>query len=527
MSFRLLAVLSIASALGADAARAAAPDDVERFAVVIGHNVGEPGQQELSYAEDDAAKIHAVLRDFGAYPPEHIVLLRGNDANTVRRALIDVNDRIRARSSAPGVETSLLVYYSGHADGGALQLGGSRLPIVEFEKLVRGSPAGFRLLVVDACRSGTLTRVKGGRAAPPLVIEMVDRSPNEGVVFLTAASADEDAQESDELRGSFFTHYLVSGLLGAADANRDGQIVLDEAYRYAYEHTLRASSRTLAGTQHPTFRYEFKGRGDVVLTDLRGSLRRSALVFPKGRSYLVFHDDRHGRVVGEIGAADEARQLHLGPGRYFIRGRGSSFLLEGEISVKSGERRSVEDAGLERIEYARLVRKGRGPQSTHGPQAGLQVRTPLAGGAGPCLGGFVGWGLDLRHVSFLSRLGACRGERTGSLLRETADEFGVELRAALTWDLPAFSVELAVVTGGSLFRQSFSTAGLAPERWAGAVNVGAVAGIQREVAAGFYLQADAGVHTYFLRQQASRPEGKISFINASAIRTSLAAGRRW
>ena len=41
----------------------------------------------------------------------------------------------------------------------------------------------------------------------------------EGVVFLTSSSANEDAHESDTLKGSFFTHYLVSGMLGAADTD--------------------------------------------------------------------------------------------------------------------------------------------------------------------------------------------------------------------------------------------------------------------------------------------------------------------
>jgi hypothetical protein len=265
----------------------------------------------------------------------------------------------------------------------------------------------------------------------------------------------------------------------------------------------------------------------VVLTDLRGVLKGSALVFPAGRSYLVFQDDRQGRVIAEVAAGDDARQLHLRPGRYFVRGRGSSFLLEGDVTLKSGQRRPVEDRELERIEYARLVRKGRGPQRTQGPEAGLRLRTALAGGAGPCLGGFLGWGLDLKHVSLLSRLGACRGESHRNVVEERVEEFDLELRAALVWDLPLFSWELGVAGGGALFRQSFVTAGRAPRRWAGAGNVGAVAGLQRDLTGGFYLRADAAAQTYFLRQQDSTPERQTSLISAFALRTSLAAGRRW
>ncbi len=162
----------------------------------------------------------------------------------------------------------LLVYYSGHADAGALHLGGSRLELAELEQLVRGSAAAFRLLVLDSCRSGALTRVKGGTPIPPFDIQLNERVTGEGAVFLTSSSASEDSQESDELKGSFFTHALLSGLLGAADENGDGKVTLDEAYRHAYEATLRASSRTLAGTQHPTFQYDLRGTGDLVLASL-------------------------------------------------------------------------------------------------------------------------------------------------------------------------------------------------------------------------------------------------------------------
>ena len=36
-------------------------------------------------------------------------------------------------------------------------------------------------------------------------------------MLLTSSSADEDAQESDAIAGSYFSHHLVSGLRGSAD----------------------------------------------------------------------------------------------------------------------------------------------------------------------------------------------------------------------------------------------------------------------------------------------------------------------
>jgi len=77
----------------------------------------------------------------------------------------------------------------------------------ELEALVRGSSADIRILVVDSCRSGSVTRVKGGSPAPPIALSTVTELSGEGVIVLTASTAGEDVQESDQLAGSFFTYY--------------------------------------------------------------------------------------------------------------------------------------------------------------------------------------------------------------------------------------------------------------------------------------------------------------------------------
>src|SRR6185295_6802002 len=100
-----------------------------------------------------------------------------------------------------------------------------------------------------------------------------------------------------------------------------------------YDNTLRATSRTLAGTQHPSFHYELAGQGEVVLTTLAQG-ERAMIGFPAGKSYLVFRGGPDGAVVAEVGAHDRVRRLSVKPGRYFVRGRGPDFLLEGMLAVR-------------------------------------------------------------------------------------------------------------------------------------------------------------------------------------------------
>jgi hypothetical protein len=350
----MLGVLGVVLGL----ARGAAHAEVTRYAVIIGNDTGQGDEAELRYAESDADKVADVLGELGGFAAENVTMLRGKGADAARKALIAVNDRIRAESA----DTMLVVFYSGHADASGLHLGKTTLPHDELLKLVRGSPATIRLLVVDSCRSGALTRAKGGKAVAAFDLTVDERLAGEGAIFLSSSAADEDSQESDDIKGSFFTHYLVSGLLGSADGDGDGAVSVDEAYRYAYEQTLRASSKTAAGLQHPSFQYDVRGQGKIILTrPAAAAADRGEVTFPDGRTYMLLAGSAKGAVVAEVGDGAARRTINVRAGTYFVRGRGPDDLLEGTITVAAGKTLTVAEAGLARVAYARLVRKG-GPR---------------------------------------------------------------------------------------------------------------------------------------------------------------------
>jgi hypothetical protein len=519
---RGLAVLSVILLLASGRARA-----IERYAVIIGNNVGARDEVTLRYAETDAARVYDVLKDLGGFRPENMIFLRHEEASTARRALIAMNDRIRAAGGDSPSPAVLVVYYSGHADASALHLGSSLLELGELQQLVRGSSSAFRLLILDSCHSGALTRAKGGHSAPPIPIRLEEPLAGEGAVVLAASAADEDAQESDDIRSSFFTHYLVSGLVGAADADHDGKVTLEEAYHYAYESTLRASSRTLAGAQHPSFRYELHGQGGLVLTLVGADPRhRGLLDFPDGRAYLVMQEGADGAVVAEVGVNDRARRVDLPSGRYFVRGRGRDHLLEGTVTVAAGEQHTVRDGELRRLEYARLVRKGGTPlRLVHGPQLGYRLRTGITAGSSLCQGFFAGYAVELRHLSITPRVAYCRSSLQNDTLRADSDAYEVELALAHAFDIPYVSIEFGVAVGAALLHQSFVTAGSAPPRISGALQIGATGALTTDLPRGLYLFGLVAAETYFFRQ-ATRA-GTSTFGPSFAVATSFGLGRRW
>jgi hypothetical protein len=476
---------------------------VERYAVVIGNDVGARGDERLRYAQADAEKVAMALGDVGGFPPANVVVLRGSDAAAVRSTLIAVNDRVRSAATSPGTTTLLFVYYSGHADSQALHLGATALALPELVQLVRGSAATFRLLVLDACRSGALTRLKGGSVVAPFALDAGESAAfrGEGMAFLTASAADEDAQESDELRGSFFTHAFVSGLLGAADSDGDGQVVLEEAYRHTYDATLRNTSRTFAGAQHPTFQYDLRGQGDVVLSRMKQAAL-SVLHLPASLGFLVIAGGPDGAVVGEVEPNGVARALSLRPGKYFLRARGRDELYEGEVELAASESLAVDTSGFRRVAYARLVRKGaRDAGIAHGPELGISARTALPSADGPCVGPLLGYRAEWPALTVYARLTACRAGFDNGVLEATSRDLALTLYGMRAFDLDAVTLSLGVGTGLDVLHQSFDSAGRAPDRTALAPLVGVAASATLPLVGAWLLELDVWGETYFLSLQ--------------------------
>jgi len=476
---------------------------VVKVGLLIGNNRGAAGEVQLLYAHDDARKLAAVLSHHGGFRAEDLTVVLEGDAAEVRSALITINDRIRRLVQDGQREVVLFVYYSGHADSEALHLGDSQLPVAQLRKLVSGSAARFRVLVLDSCKSGNLTRVKGGRPVAPFQIDIRDELAGEGTVVITSSAFDEDAQESDRYRGSLFTHHFTSGLLGAADLTGDGQVSLTEVYRYAYEQTIKSTSRTWAGTQHPTYQYEIKGKGDIVLTRL--SLDRqdeASLIFERPGAFLLLRDDEDGPVAAEIVADGPGRRLVLEPGTYFIRERRRDELREGTIELKPGRRHHISDWNFERIAYARLVRKGAGVRTlAHGPMIGYRFRGEILSGMGWMHLATLAYPLHLPWLTIEPRLSAGRSTTGNFAVSSATTEVDLVVSATYSFDLSWLTLAAGLELGGAYLGQRFVTDGAAPDRDQFSFLFGGIASASIALHRWVHMQVTAEALSYLLFRQ--------------------------
>ena len=351
--------------------------DVQRWAILVGNNQGASGARPLYFAEGDARKLSEVLGDLGGVPEENQRLLLGQNRFDVLSSYGAVKDAIAAAKSQ-GHQTVLYFYYSGHADENELQLGRTGLAWTELRTMLDNSGADVRVGIVDACRSGAMTRQKGGTREPSFVFDLSESLDSKGTVILTSSAEDESSQESDEIGGSYFTHFLVSALSGMADEDGDGRVTLGETYRQVFHETVLRTATTRGGTQHPTYDWELSGTGDLVITELERV--SGSLVLSGGHpgTFAIFDEDRR-MFIAEVQVLGADRRLSLRPGRYIVQKRFPTYLSVARVQVGSGTPVRVEEGQFSALEYEEdsakgvvqaQIRKAKAPDLVLAPQVG-------------------------------------------------------------------------------------------------------------------------------------------------------------
>ena len=292
---RLIVLLLCITCLSAASTLYASEPAVRRFGLFVGANNGGQERVVLRYAASDAEAVASVLQRAGGLQPEDALLLQNPSREELLKSMKYINTRIMETRPEAG-RREFVFYYSGHSDEQGLMLGRERFEYKELREQLKGVNADVQIAILDSCSSGAFTRLKGGmRRSPFLFDESTDAA---GHAFLTSSSASEAAQESDDIGGSFFTHYLLIALSGAADTSLDSRVSLNEAYSFASAETLARTEYTLAGPQHPSYDINLTGTGDLVLTDLREGIER--ISFSESLEGRVMIRDTQGRLVLEM-----------------------------------------------------------------------------------------------------------------------------------------------------------------------------------------------------------------------------------
>jgi len=254
-----------------------------RWAVIIGIGAYDsPDIGSLRYTVPDADAMYQVLTGPGGFKKEQVILMtdrteRKPTIRNVRWALGTFLARSARKDDtvviffaghgAPevdqrGLERDGLAKYLAPSDADPEDLFSTALAMDDMQTILGRIEAERVVVFLDACYSGAA----GGRTfaskktrvtrLDDLFLERLTRS--KGRAIITASRASEVSLELPELGHGIFTYYLVEGLKGAADGNRDGIVSLQELYEYL-DQQVTQKARAVGGNQHPVMKGELEG----------------------------------------------------------------------------------------------------------------------------------------------------------------------------------------------------------------------------------------------------------------------------
>ncbi len=152
--------------------------------------------------------------------------------------LADDNDRI-------------VFFFSGHGYSGGICASDTILGYQDIRHALSKVKCKNKFLFVDACRSGSLRKNDNRKG--------VEHSETKSILFL-ASRNNENSIERRDMTNGFFTEYLVKGLKGNADANRDRKITTKELYDFVSSRVAIQSN----GLQHPVMWGNFNDSTIVI-----------------------------------------------------------------------------------------------------------------------------------------------------------------------------------------------------------------------------------------------------------------------
>lgn len=227
-------------------------NEVKIWAVVVGV-ARYTHMPVLKYTDDDAYQIFAFLKspEGGALPDDQIRVLI--DENATKENIVKTMRQLFLKADANDV---ILFYYSGHGYSGSflpVDFDGyyNQLKHTSVKSILEESKAKHKLVLADACHSGSLMALKSAPHAALKKYYAAFENTKGGTALLMSSKGEEFSLEDKGLRQGIFSHFLIRGLKGEADADRNQIVTIKELYDFVFDkvrdYTRNIQSPTLTG----------------------------------------------------------------------------------------------------------------------------------------------------------------------------------------------------------------------------------------------------------------------------------------
>ena len=234
----------------------------EVYVLLVGVSNYVNHREPLQYPDNDALNLFAFLRspEGGAIPSKNIINLV--DKVATRRNILD---SLNAMLSRVTKKDMVIFYFSGHGIKGAflpIDYDGTYEKVVyhhEIYSALQQSNAQFKMCIADACHAGSMQEQKGFLGSSQTDFYQNSQSVQSDFAMLLSSTSSENSAEADRLQQSVFSYYLIKGLEGLADTNRDKRISIQELFNYVGDNVRKFTENR----QSPTLTGQFD-RGKII-----------------------------------------------------------------------------------------------------------------------------------------------------------------------------------------------------------------------------------------------------------------------
>lgn len=286
----LLAVFFVVSSQSQVNAQDAGSPIADKWAVVIG--IGEfadPNTPKLKYAAKDAQDFYNYLVDpkRGRFAKDHVRLLLNKDATKVN-ILDALGDQFLPFAAMP--DDLVVIYLSTHGSPAGADIRGVNYVVAHDTELRRLYATGINLpdllktikdrvhtkrilLCLDTCYSGAGAS-DSGKGLMRTNIDGPEIAQGIGSLVIASSSPDQRSWESDALRNSYFTKYLIDAL-----GQADGMVSINQAFESMRDQVQADVLHDKGQLQTPTLSGKFEGPSLIVGTPPHVVRRAPAIAY--------------------------------------------------------------------------------------------------------------------------------------------------------------------------------------------------------------------------------------------------------
>lgn len=211
---------------------------------------------KVDYAKRDAEMIKQYLVKALGYREQNIVMVL-NDRVTKSQLEARLEKWLPKQVGA-SQNAEVFVYYGGHGapdpntnqaflvpyDGDPAFLETTAYPVSRLYQVLSDLPAKQVTVVMDSCFSGAGGRSVIAKGARPMLLTVENPVLSaRNMLVLSAAAGNQISIAFPEQRHGLFTYYFLKGLQGAADANQDNSVDVEELYAYLKPQVETAARR--------------------------------------------------------------------------------------------------------------------------------------------------------------------------------------------------------------------------------------------------------------------------------------------